>query len=50
MTANAIVRARIDEQIKEEASVVLAMRDARRGKTTKHKTLESLMTDLHAGD
>jgi DNA-damage-inducible protein J len=87
MTANAIVRARIDEQIKEEASVVLAamgltvsdalrmmltrvareqalpfepltpnaatvkaMRDARRGKTTKHKTLESLMSDLHADD
>lgn len=87
MTANAIVRARIDEQIKEEASVVLAamgltvsdalrmmltrvareqalpfepltpnattikaMRDARRSKTTKHKSLESLMADLHADD
>jgi len=87
MTANAVVRARIDEQIKEEASVVLAsmgltvsdalrmmltqvareqalpfepltpnattikaMRDARRGKTTKHKSLESLMADLHADD
>lgn len=87
MTANAIVRARIDEQIKEEASVVLAsmgltvsdalrmmltrvakeqalpfdplvpnaatikaMQEARRRKTTKHKTLESLMADLHADD
>ena len=87
MTANAVVRARIDEQIKEEASAVLAamgltvsdalrmmltrvareqalpfqpltpnaatvkaMQDARGGKTTKHKTLESLMADLHADD
>ena len=87
MTANAIVRARIDEQIKEDATVVLAamgltvsdalrmmltrvareqalpfeplapnattikaMRDARQGKTAKHKTLESLMADLHADD
>lgn len=87
MTANAIVRARIDEQIKEDASVVLAamgltvsdalrmmltrvareqalpfepltpnattikaMRDARRGKIIKHKSLESLMADLHADD
>lgn len=87
MTANAVVRARIDEQIKEEASVVLAsmgltvsdalrmmltrvakeqalpfdplvpnaatikaMQEARRRKTTKHKTLESLMADLHADD
>jgi len=87
MTANAVVRARIDEQIKEEASVVLAsmgltvsdalrmmltrvakeqalpfdplvpnaatikaMHEARRRKTTKHKTLESLMADLHADD
>lgn len=87
MTANAVVRARIDEQIKEEASAVLAamgltvsdalrmmltrvareqalpfqpltpnaatikaMQAARGGKTAKHKTLESLMTDLHADD
>jgi DNA-damage-inducible protein J len=87
MSANAVVRARIDEQIKEEASVVLAamgltvsdalrmmltrvareqalpfdpmvpnattikaMRDARRGKTTKHKSLDSLMADLNADD
>ena len=87
MSANSVVRARIDEQIKEEASVVLAamgltvsdalrmmltrvareqslpfdpmvpnattikaMRDARRGKTTKHKNLDSLMTDLNADD
>ena len=87
MSANAVVRARIDEQIKEEASVVLAamgltvsdalrmmltrvareqslpfdpmvpnsttikaMRDARRGKTTKHKSLNSLMADLNADD
>jgi DNA-damage-inducible protein J len=85
MSANAVVRARIDGQIKEEASVVLAamgltvsdalrmmltrvareqslpfdpmvpnattikaMRDARRGKTTKHKSLDSLMADLNA--
>ncbi|HQR86839.1 MAG: RelB/DinJ family addiction module antitoxin [Burkholderiales bacterium 35-55-47] len=87
MSSNAVVRARIDEQIKEEASVVLAtmgltvsdalrmmltrvareqslpfeplvpnattikaMREARAGKTTKHKSLDSLMADLHAGD
>jgi len=87
MTANAIVRARIDEQIKEDATVVLAamgltvsdalrmmltrvareqalpfeplapnattieaMRDARQGKIAKHKTLESLMADLHTDD
>ena len=87
MSANAVVRARIDGQIKEEASVVLAamgltvsdalrmmltrvareqslpfdpmvpnattikaMRDARRGKTTKHKSLDSLMADLNADD
>ena len=87
MSANSVVRARIDESIKEEASVVLAamgltvsdalrmmltrvareqalpfdpivpnattikaMRDARRGKTTKHKYLDSLMADLNADD
>ena len=87
MSANSVVRARIDLHIKEEASVVLAamgltvsdalrmmltrvareqslpfdpmvpnattikaMRDARRGKTTKHKNLDSLMADLNAGD
>ena len=87
MSANAVVRARIDEQIKEEASVVLAamgltvsdalrmmltrvareqslpfdpmvpnattikaMRDARRGKTTKRKRVDSLMADLNADD
>ena len=87
MSANSVVRARIDEHIKEEASVVLAamgltvsdalrmmltrvareqslpfdpmvpnattikaMRDARRGKTTKHKHLEALMADLNADD
>jgi DNA-damage-inducible protein J len=87
VSANSVVRARIDGQIKEEASAVLAamgltvsdalrlmltrvareqalpfeplipntatikaMRDARQGKTTKHKTLESLMSDLHAAD
>ena len=87
MSANSVVRARIDLHIKEEASVVLAamgltvsdalrmmltrvareqslpfdpmvpnattikaMRDARRGKTTKHKNLESLMADLNADD
>jgi DNA-damage-inducible protein J len=87
MSANSVVRARIDEHIKEEASVVLAamgltvsdalrmmltrvareqslpfdpmvpnattikaMRDARRGKTTKHQNLESLMADLNADD
>ena len=87
MSANSVVRARIDVHIKEEASVVLAamgltvsdalrmmltrvareqslpfdpmvpnattikaMRDARRGKTTKHKNLDSLMADLNADD
>ena len=87
MSANSVVRARIDEHIKEEASVVLAamgltvsdalrmmltrvareqalpfnpmvpnattikaMRDARRGKTTKHKNLDSLVADLNADD
>ena len=87
MSANSVVRARIDEHIKEEASVVLAamgltvsdalrmmltrvareqslpfdpmvpnattikaMRDARRGKTTQHQSLDSLMADLNADD
>jgi DNA-damage-inducible protein J len=86
MTANSVVRARIDEGLKEEATVVLAamglsvsdavrmltrvarehalpfepmvpndvtvqaMRDARQGKTVKHKTLDALMADLHADD
>jgi len=87
MTANSVVRARIDEGLKEEATVVLAamglsvsdavrmmltrvarehalpfepmvpndvtvqaMRDARLGKTVKHKTLDALMADLHADD
>jgi DNA-damage-inducible protein J len=87
MTANAVVRARIDEQTKEEASAVLAamgltvsdalrmllvrvarerslpfepltpnaktikaMREARKGKTKKHKDIASLMADLHADD
>lgn len=87
MPRDAVVCARIDEEIKEEASAVLAsmgltvsdalrmlltrvareqslpfdplvpnaatiksMREARRGKTTKHKSLEDLMADLHADD
>ena len=87
MSANSVVRARIDESIKEEAIVVLAamgltvsdalrmmltrvarehalpfepmapnaitikaMRDARRGKTTKHKSINALMADLNADD
>lgn len=87
MSANAVVRARIDESVKQEATVVLAaiglsvsdamrlmltrvasekalpfeplmpnevtiqaMRDARQGKTVKHKSLDALMTDLHADD
>jgi DNA-damage-inducible protein J len=87
MSANSVVRARIDEHIKEEASAVLAamgltvsdalrmmltrvareqalpfdpmvpnattikaMRDARRGKTTQHQSLDSLMADLNADD
>ena len=86
MSNNTVVRARIDENIKEEASIVLAamgltvsdalrmmltrvareqslpfeplvpnattikaMRDARSGKITKHKSLDALMADLHAG-
>ena len=32
------------------ATTVKAMREARRGKTTKHKSLEDLMADLHADD
>ncbi len=87
MSANAVVRARIDESVKQEATVVLAaiglsvsdamrlmltrvaiekalpfeplvpnevtiqaMRDARRGKTVKHQSLDALMADLHADD
>ncbi len=87
MTANAVVRARIDEQTKEEATVVLAamgltvsdvlrmllvrvakerslpfepltpnaatikaMREARKGKTKKHETIDALMADLDADD
>ena len=87
MSNNAVVRVRIDEDIKEEASAVLAsmgltvsdaqrmmltrvarehalpfeplipnaatvkaMREARRGKTAKHTSIEGLMADLHAED
>jgi len=87
MSANSVVRARIDESIKEEAIVVLAamgltvsdalrmmltrvareqalpfkpmapnattikaMRDARRSKTTKHKSIDALMADLNTDD
>ena len=87
MTASSVVRARIDDSIKQEASVVLAsmgltvsdamrmmltrvareqalpfeplvpnkktiqaMRDARSGKTTKHKSIKDLMADLNADD
>ena len=87
MPSNAVVRARIDKDIKDEASAVLAsmgltvsdalrmmltriarehslpfdplvpnattvkaMREARRGKTAEHKSLEDLMADLHADD
>ena len=87
MSNNAVVRVRIDEDIKEEASAVLAsmgltvsdalrmmltrvarehvlpfeplipnaatvkaMREARRGKTAKHTSIEGLMADLHSED
>jgi DNA-damage-inducible protein J len=87
MASNTVVRARIDEEIKEEASAVLAsmgltvsdalrmmltrvarehalpfdplipnattvkaMREARRGKTTNHTSIEALMADLKAQD
>jgi DNA-damage-inducible protein J len=87
MSANGVVRARIDESVKQEATVVLAaiglsvsdamrlmltrvasekalpfeplmpnevtiqaMRDARQGKTVKHKSLDALMAELHADD
>ena len=87
MTENTVVRARIDERIKSEASAVLAsigltasdafrmmmtriarekalpfeplvpneetieaMREARRGKLPRFKTVEDLMKDLNAGD
>ena len=87
MTENTVVRARIDERTKSEASAVLAsigltasdafrmmmtriarekalpfeplvpneetiaaMREARRGKLPRFKTVEDLMKDLNAGD
>lgn len=87
MTENAVVRARIDEQIKKEATAVLAsigltasdafrmmmtriarekalpfeplvpneetieaMREARREKLPRFRTVEDLMKDLNAGD
>jgi len=87
MTENAIVRARIDERIKEEAAVVLqamgltvsdafrmmmtriaaekalpfeplvpnaetieAMKEARKGRLPRFKSVESLLADLNAGD
>jgi len=87
MTENTVVRARIDERIKSEATAVLAsigltasdafrmmmtriarekalpfeplvpneetiaaMREARRGKLPRFKTVEDLMKDLNAGD
>jgi DNA-damage-inducible protein J len=87
MTANALVQARVDETVKEEASAVLAsmgltvsdavrmlltrvarekalpfeplvpdaetvaaMKEARRGKLATFKSVDALMTDLHADD
>ncbi len=87
MTENTVVRARIDERTKSEASAVLAsigltasdafrmmmtriarekalpfeplvpneetiaaMREARRGKLPRFKTVDDLMKDLNAGD
>ncbi|MBW4092239.1 MAG: type II toxin-antitoxin system RelB/DinJ family antitoxin [Proteobacteria bacterium] len=87
MIENTVVRARIDERIKSEATAVLAsigltasdafrmmmtriarekalpfeplvpneetiaaMREARRGKLPRFKTVEDLMKDLNAGD
>ena len=87
MTANALVQARVDETVKEEASAVLAtmgltvsdavrmlltrvarekalpfeplvpnaetvaaMKEARRGKLAKFKSVDALMADLHADD
>ncbi len=87
MAENAVVRVRIDERIKNEASAVLAsigltasdafrmmmtriarekalpfeplvpneetveaMREARRGKLPRFRTVEALMKDLNAGD
>ncbi len=87
MTENTVVRARIDERIKNEASAVLAsigltasdafrmmmtriarekalpfeplvpneetisaMREARKGKLPRFKTVADLMKDLNAGD
>ena len=36
------------EPLVPNAKTIKAMREARRGKTTKHKSIDSLMTDLHA--
>jgi DNA-damage-inducible protein J len=36
------------EPLVPNAKTIKAMREARRGKTTKHKSIDSLMADLHA--
>jgi len=39
-----------NEPLAPNATTIKAMRDARSCKTTKHKSLDALMTDLHAGN
>ena len=39
-----------NEPLVPNATTIKAMRDARSGKTTKHKSLDALMADLHAGN
>jgi DNA-damage-inducible protein J len=64
MPANAVVRARIDARVKEEATeralpfeplmpnaeTVAAMKAARRGEFVKVGSVKNLMDDLHADD
>ena len=56
MPANAVVRARIDARVKEEATAIYAaetveaMKAARRGELTTIGSIDNLLADLHADD
>lgn len=53
MPENAVVRARIDQHIKDEARIVEtieAMREARNGGLNSFATIEELMANLNADD
>jgi DNA-damage-inducible protein J len=50
LTRVAIEKALPFEPLVPNEVTIQAMRDARRGKTVKHKSLDALMAELHADD